>query len=155
MNEEKQNTCKDVDIKDIELAYIICSVILGVCSFLCIILGVSLCIMELAPIGIVLIIFGLLFIFLYQQILRVVFGFFCDVKLIRYSIAKDKGEEIATELEEKISSKEWKALDNEDYVDITCPYCFEELAFLKENIEQDQLICPNCGKTIHTPKNNK
>ena len=48
---------------------------------------------------------------------------------------------------------EWEEDDDyyeDDGIDVVCPYCHETVVFDEDEfLQEDVLVCPNCGKIIH------
>ncbi|MEW6523113.1 MAG: CD1247 N-terminal domain-containing protein [Bacillota bacterium] len=61
-------------------------------------------------------------------------------------------EEYMVSLDEDLSDLESDVYEDEDFLEMTCPHCHEELCFdpdLLDDDEVDTLLCPACGETIY------
>ncbi len=64
---------------------------------------------------------------------------------------KRKNKTIAKQNEIAKKNIEDESFENDEYIDITCPTCGEDLSYHKfEFTNNDELICPKCGTSIQT-----
>ena len=62
-----------------------------------------------------------------------------------------KNKTIAKQNEIAKKNLEDESFENDEYIDITCPTCGEDLSYHKfEFTNNDELICPKCSNPIQT-----
>ena len=65
-------------------------------------------------------------------------------------MAEEKAEKERLEAEERQRAIQAGEIDDfegdDEYVDVYCPHCGEELSYMKWQINEGNLICPMCDK---------
>ena len=122
--------------------------------------GIVLMFMESFVVGILVAVGGAVF---FLGFFQLVYGFGqlvenSDIIAEEHKRVNEKYEKVVAKNNEKKQAQRKKQIkeavvnpdvDEDEFIDITCPHCKAELSFTKGQLQKDQeLTCPMCEKTI-------